>query len=86
MVTLSWWNELWLNEGFAQFVSYLGVEHLGPSLGEAWHFFIKDELQTVLELDAYNNTHPINVPISDPAEIGKVFDSISYSKGASVLR
>ncbi|XP_077988862.1 endoplasmic reticulum aminopeptidase 1-like [Glandiceps talaboti] len=85
LVTMEWWNDLWLNEGFASFVEYIGVDFVKPE----WQMmdqFIYMTLQTALAHDALSNSHPISVPVSNPDQINEIFDSISYSKGASILR
>lgn len=84
LVTMRWWTDLWLNEGFASWVEYLAVDHLYPEW-QMWTQFIVDEQQQALKLDALENTHPVEVPVSHPDEIRTIFDTISYSKGASVI-
>lgn len=84
LVTMQWWNDLWLNESFASWMSYLAVDHLFPDW-QVWTQFIADEQSLALGLDALEHTHPIQVPIKHPDEIRSIFDAISYEKGASVL-
>lgn len=84
LVTMRWWTDLWLNEGFASWIEYLAVDHLFPEW-EMWTQFIVDEQQQALKLDALEHTHPIEVPVHHPEEIRSIFDAISYSKGASVI-
>jgi puromycin-sensitive aminopeptidase len=84
LVTMKWWNNLWLNESFASWMSYLAVDHLFPEW-KVWEQFIVDEQSQALSLDSLNNTHPIEVAISHPDEIRTIFDAISYEKGASVI-
>lgn len=84
LVTMKWWTDLWLNEGFASWIEYLAVDQLFPDW-EMWTQFVSTEQQAALKLDALDNTHPIEVPISHPDEIRSIFDVISYSKGASVI-
>ncbi len=85
LVTMRWWNDLWLNESFASWMSYLAVDHLFPDW-QVWTQFAVDEQQPALRLDALQNTHPIEVTINHPDEIRTIFDAISYEKGASVLQ
>ena len=84
LVTMRWWTDLWLNEGFASWIEYLAVDHIYPEW-EMWTQFIVDEQQQAMKLDALEHTHPIEVPVNHPDEIRSIFDAISYSKGASVI-
>lgn len=84
LVTMRWWTDLWLNEGFASWIEYLAVDKLFPDW-DMWTQFIVDEQHVALKLDALEHTHPIEVPINHPDEIRSIFDAISYSKGSSVI-
>lgn len=84
LVTMQWWTDLWLNEGFASWIEYMAVDHLFPDW-DMWTQFIVDEQQSALKLDALDNTHAIEAPINHPDEIRSIFDAISYNKGASVI-
>lgn len=84
LVTMRWWTDLWLNEGFASWIEYLAVDHIFPEW-QMWTQFAVDEQQRAFKLDALDNTHPVEVPIQHPDEIRSIFDTISYSKGASVI-
>ncbi|NWY04920.1 AMPN Aminopeptidase, partial [Nothoprocta ornata] len=88
LVTLRWWNDLWLNEGFASYVEYLGADSAEPDWGIR-DLMVLNELYTVMGTDALASSHPLSFSedeINTPAQISEVFDSIAYSKGASVLR
>ncbi|XP_034715058.1 glutamyl aminopeptidase [Etheostoma cragini] len=85
IVTMDWWDDLWLNEGFASFFEYIGVEKAEPSWGMRDIMIISDVLPVMVD-DALLSSHPIIVNVSTPAEITSVFDAISYNKGASILR
>lgn len=85
LVTMEWWTHLWLNEGFARYMEYLTLHHLFPRW-KMWDKFSQEVLGPALRLDALANTHPIEVPIHHPREIAEIFDEISYSKGAAVIR
>lgn len=85
LVTMEWWTHLWLNEGYASFVEFLCVDHLFPEY-EIWTQFVTDMYTRALELDALQNSHPIEVEVGHPTEIDEIFDEISYNKGASVIR
>lgn len=84
LVTMRWWTDLWLNEGFASWIEYMAVDHIFPEW-EMWTQFIADEQQAALRLDALDNTHPIEVPVHHPDEIRTIFDTISYAKGSSII-
>ena len=85
LVTMSWWNDLWLNESFASWMGDKAVDALYPEWAK-WNQFLVQETSGALRLDGLRNSHPIEQEVGDPAEIGQLFDSISYSKGASVIR
>ncbi|KAM6119331.1 aminopeptidase N [Pterocles gutturalis] len=88
LVTLRWWSELWLNEGFTSYVEYLGADSAEPS----WRIkdlMVLNEVYTVMETDALATSHPLSFredEINTPPQISEVFDNIAYRKGASVLR
>jgi len=84
LVTMEWWNDLWLNDGFACFVENLGVNYIQPSY-EIWNDFVMS-VSGALDLDVSNYTHAIEQPVSNPKEIGQLFDMITYNKGAALLR
>ncbi len=84
LVTMRWWTDLWLNEGFASWMEYLAIDTLYPQW-QLWTQFAVDEQQLALKLDSLEHTHPIEVPIKHPDEIRTIFDAISYQKGASVI-
>ena len=85
LVTPSWWTDLWLNEGFATYVGYLGVDAVQPELKFMEEFMIS-EFHDVLRLDVLESSHPVSIPVGHPDEIGEIFDKISYGKGASIIR
>eukprot|EP00897_Mesotaenium_endlicherianum_P006584 jgi/Mesen1/5954/ME000301S05083 len=85
LVTMQWWSDLWLNEGFATWVGSLGVDSTFPEW-DVWTQFVSNEMGPALITDALLSSHPIQVPISDPKEINQVFDALSYEKGACVIR
>nr|XP_045584294.1 uncharacterized protein LOC123746672 [Procambarus clarkii] len=85
LVTPVWWTDIWLNEGFATFMEYTGTDHIEPSW-KMWEQFVSDVVQTVLELDSLESSHPISIPVGRPEEINQIFDDISYSKGSAVIR
>ncbi|KAL7752783.1 Aminopeptidase 2 mitochondrial [Sorochytrium milnesiophthora] len=85
LVTMDWWDSLWLNEGFATFCEYFGANSVEPQLRLLEQTFIADSVRA-LSADSSEHTHPIHAKVTDPAEIQELFDAISYSKGGSVLR
>ena len=84
LVTMRWWSDLWLNEGFASWIEYLVVDHLFPHW-HMWSHFLSTEQLPALRIDALKNTHPIKTTINHPDDIRTNFDHISYAKGASVI-
>jgi len=85
LVTMRWWNDLWLNESFATWMSYLASNELYPEW-DVWTQFVVDEQHMAFKFDALENTHPIQSVINHPDEIRTIFDAISYEKGGSVLQ
>jgi len=82
---MRWWNDLWLNESFATFMATKFVDKFYPEW-DLWDQFVEDAMNTAMNLDALNTTHPIDVKVNSPAEIREIFDAISYDKGGCVLR
>ncbi|XP_059219771.1 glutamyl aminopeptidase [Stomoxys calcitrans] len=85
LVTMMWWNDLWLNEGFASYIENKGVEAIYPE----WKMrdqFITNTLHGVLALDATLGSHPIIQTVANPDQITEIFDTITYSKGSSIIR
>uniref|UniRef100_G1RKC9 Aminopeptidase puromycin sensitive n=1 Tax=Nomascus leucogenys TaxID=61853 RepID=G1RKC9_NOMLE len=76
---------LWLNESFASWIEYLCVDHCFPEY-DIWTQFVSADYTRAQELDALDNSHPIEVSVGHPSEVDEIFDAISYSKGASVIR
>ncbi|CAG9772964.1 unnamed protein product [Ceutorhynchus assimilis] len=85
LVTPTWWEDLWLNEGFATYVEFLGSYSVNPKWKDL-DLFLVSELHESLILDALKSSHPISVKVNNPDEINDIFDRISYSKGASIIR
>ncbi|XP_063596358.1 aminopeptidase N-like isoform X1 [Penaeus indicus] len=85
LVTPEWWTDLWLNEGFASFMEFLGVNHSEPSW-KMMEQFVTEDLQDVFAIDCLESSHPISIPVGHPDEINEIFDRISYAKGASIIR
>ncbi|KAJ5238695.1 hypothetical protein N7468_003314 [Penicillium chermesinum] len=85
LVTMDWWNELWLNEGFATWVGWLAVDHFHPEWN-VWSQFVAESVQQAFHLDSLRASHPIEVPVRNALEVDQIFDHISYLKGSSVIR
>ncbi|KAK7413626.1 hypothetical protein QQX98_007489 [Neonectria punicea] len=85
LVTMDWWDELWLNEGFATWVGWHAVDHLHPDW-QVWSQFVNEGMEAAFRLDGIRASHPIHVPVRDALEVNQIFDSISYLKGCSAIR
>lgn len=90
LVTMKWWNDLWLNESFATYMSYLvqttseELAYLGKN-GGAWMDFMRRK-HAGFETDDHSSTHPVRNEVASLAETEAIFDGISYGKGASWLK
>ncbi|XP_078539358.1 aminopeptidase N-like [Lissotriton helveticus] len=88
LVTLRWWNDLWLNEGFSSYVHFLGADYAERT----WNIkdlIVLNDVYVVMDIDALASSHPLSSredEVNTPDEISQFFDSITYSKGASVIR
>lgn len=86
LVTMEWWDDLWLNEGFASYIEYVGATAAHPEFRVMEQFFPMSST-VALEADSVPSTHPIHVGnVSSDAVVDSLFDDISYSKGASLIR
>ncbi|XP_074595901.1 puromycin-sensitive aminopeptidase-like [Brevipalpus obovatus] len=85
LVTMEWWNDLWLKEGFATFMQYLATDRVYPEY-DIWSQFVIQSSLSALRLDSFHNTHPIEVPVHHAGEIESIFDEISYKKGSAIIR
>ena len=84
LVTMKWWDDIWLNEGFATWMSSKPIEAWKPE----WNFKLDDVIDDgrTLNTDSLANTRPIHQPANTPAEITELFDGIAYGKAAAVLK
>ncbi|XP_034734454.1 alanyl (membrane) aminopeptidase a [Etheostoma cragini] len=88
LVTMKWWNEVWLNEGFATYMSFFAVDHIDPTF-QLKELNILANLHTAFQMDALASSHPLSPPqeeVQSSSSINQMFDSITYCKGAAVLR
>jgi tricorn protease interacting factor F2/3 len=85
LVTMKWWDDIWLNESFATFMSFIVVDGLHPQW-KIWDDFLRGQTSGAAARDALQHTHPVETHVTSPEEIEQIFDDISYGKGASILR
>lgn len=88
LVTMKWWNDLWLNEGFATWAGTLAVDSIKEQIGlsyDVWGEFVFEDIERGREMDGKLATHPIDVKVTDGGEISSIFGAIVYSKGASLI-
>jgi glutamyl aminopeptidase len=85
LVTMKWWSDLWLNEGFASYIEFKGIAAAWPSWNMEEQFTV-DTMHSILNLDATLGSHPIVVGVETPDQITEIFDGITYNKGASIIR
>ena len=85
LVTMRWWNDLWLNESFAEYASYLATAE-ATEYKEAWTTFASHEKSWAYREDQMPSTHPVVANIRDLEDVQVNFDAITYAKGGSVLR
>ena len=85
LVTMKWWNDLWLNESFATFFAFKTINDVYPE----WNFygdFLLDQTDGAYTMDSLINSHPINADVNDPKSISQLSYEIRYGKGSNVLR
>ena len=86
LVTMKWWNNLWLNESFATLMEYLATDALHPDWRQ-WDEFANNEGVAALRRDSIDGVQPVQTDVSSPAEISALFDgAIVYAKGGRLLR
>ncbi|XP_069562657.1 endoplasmic reticulum aminopeptidase 1b [Brachyistius frenatus] len=83
LVTMEWWNDLWLNEGFAKFMEFISLDITYPEL-HVDDFFLNKCFEA-MEVDSLSSSHPVSTPVENPTQIQEMFDDVSYDKGACIL-
>ncbi|KAF6729730.1 Endoplasmic reticulum aminopeptidase 2 [Oryzias melastigma] len=83
LVTMKWWNDIWLNEGFARYMEYISVEATYPDLKV--EEYLLHTCFAAIGHDSLNSSRPISSPAENPTQIKEMFDTVSYDKGACVL-
>jgi aminopeptidase N len=84
LVTMAWWDDLWLNEGFASWMENRVTQHFHPE----WKIWLQQQarVQATMDKDGRDGTHPIITPIHDVFQASEAFDNITYVKGEAVIR
>jgi aminopeptidase 2 len=85
LVSPKWWSDIWLNEGFATIVGWQAIDEFYKEW-DVFTSFVIGNYAAGINLDSMRSSHPVEVQANTPAEIAQIFDAISYSKGASVIR
>uniref|UniRef100_A0A671X372 Aminopeptidase n=1 Tax=Sparus aurata TaxID=8175 RepID=A0A671X372_SPAAU len=80
LVTMEWWNDLWLNEGFAKFMEFISLDITYPEL-----HVVRAEVCCAMEVDSLSSSHPVSTHVENPTQIQEMFDDVSYDKGACIL-
>ncbi|ESN95738.1 hypothetical protein HELRODRAFT_193509 [Helobdella robusta] len=85
LVTMEWWDDLWLNEGFATYIMYIGAKHILPE-SPLMEIFAFNVIEPAMADDSLDSSHPVISPVNNPKYISEIFDLITYYKGASLIR
>ncbi|XP_049619789.1 leucyl-cystinyl aminopeptidase isoform X1 [Syngnathus scovelli] len=83
LVTMSWWSDLWLNEGFASYMQFTSLQIVMPQL-DMGSLFLNVRFRA-LDIDALNSSHAVSTEVKTQEQVHEMFDSVSYLKGASIL-
>ena len=79
LVTMQWWSDLWLKEGFADYIERVAVNHFYPQWNKLTSFYI-EKTRRALDLDELSTSHPIHVAVKNPTDFSSIYDDITYSK------
>lgn len=82
---MKWWDDIWLNEGFATYMEKFSGDYLYPQW-ETWKSYVAGDFMSALTVDALAGTHPIHIPINKPSDLKEIFDIVTYSKGSAMIR
>jgi len=86
LVTMAWWDDIWLNESFASLMETKMTEQLEPEMDAGADFFLRVAgMSAALDGDSLRSTHPVRASVERPEELSQIFDEISYGKGSSIL-
>lgn len=85
LVTMRWWNDVWLNEGFASYMQYLGVDAVHPEWNILNQFTVTD-MMPIMKAEYNTDSHPLSVDGNFSTELDSLFDRIVYNKGPSIVR
>ena len=85
LVTLEWWDQMWLNEGFATYVSHVVADTVDPTI-HSWDRFLAYKMLWVMRLDSRKSSWALSNPVSSTGDIERKFGDISYYKGGAVIR
>ncbi|CAF3554685.1 unnamed protein product [Rotaria sordida] len=85
LVSPAWWDDLWLNEGFAAWMQFVGTNKVHPTW-DLYQQFIAQQWLAVMQDDAVSFSHPVNMKLTQNDQLTSIFDDITYSKGSSLLR
>ena len=86
LATMEWWDDIWLNEGFARFAEHHILDKIRPDF-KVWEKFFTEVYLLAFNKDkCYDRTHPVKVEVPDPDDLMDIFDTISYAKGSQICR
>jgi aminopeptidase N len=86
LVTMEWWDDLWLNEGFARYCEHDILNQLRPEFN-IWAKYLYQVHNAAITCDWHlDSTHPIRLPVPEPDQLQSIFDGISYNKGSAICR